>query len=205
MAQELDDGCGSHRIDDIARHRYPAYQEFGDPSAQEGSDAAHNKGCGNRLFQSHPEDAAQPDDHNDLDRYENEVIAGRQLGHDKGGQGACDGCPVNDPAAFYFLCIGHRSVVMARYPEFITTPTQDWASELLSMSIPTAGNYSIHALGAKELCGRFSLGRMSLAMLWSSLHLPAPIIQGVPDILGQTIILPGGFWIKMAPNRLALA
>ena len=110
MSEELDDGCGRHRIDDIARHRYPADQELRDPSAEEGGDTADNKRGGDGLFEPHLEDTPEADDHDDLDGYENEVIAGRQLRHDEGGQGACDGGHMDDPAAFSFNGIVHTVI-----------------------------------------------------------------------------------------------
>jgi len=45
------------------------------------------------------ENAAQADDHDDLDGYKNEVIAGRQLRHDKGRQRSGNGGCVYDPSA----------------------------------------------------------------------------------------------------------
>jgi hypothetical protein len=51
------------------------------------------------MFQADMEHTTQADDHDNLDGYKDEIIAGGQLRHDEGRQGSGDGSHVYDPSA----------------------------------------------------------------------------------------------------------
>lgn len=103
MTEEFDDGRRREGIDDIPCYGYPTHQEFRYPPAYQGGDISYDKRSRYGSFQVNMEHSTQADDHDDLDGNKDEVIAGRQLRHDKGGRGAGDGGCVYDPSASFSL------------------------------------------------------------------------------------------------------